>query len=368
MMGNMSPEEYAQQQQITRQQQMATMLMQQNQQPQGQMVSGRYVPTSFFQNLAPVANMLTGAYLAKQGDTKAAELAQKLREGKAGYEEQIINKLTPQTAKAGGIVGPSGITTQTTADMYGPNMELNAPYKQVAAQEARGPDYAGALKTIRTNPYGVGKEYTPSILKQMMPEDTSDYKNYLKVKAEFDAKGIPITFNQYQDIEANRKRPVTNVSVNTGQQGLDNALKLRTDFRNEPIYKGFEEVKSANNQIKQAAAMATPAGDLAAATKIMKILDPGSVVRESELGMAMAASGLEDRVKNYANMVITGQKLTPTQRKDFTDLGQQLYNVSAEQFNVKRNEYASIAERNKLDVDTAVGATAPINQGGWRIK
>ena len=52
--GNMSPEEYAQQQALTRQQQMATMLMQQGQQqPQGQMVSGRYVPTSFFQNLVP---------------------------------------------------------------------------------------------------------------------------------------------------------------------------------------------------------------------------------------------------------------------------------------------------------------------------
>jgi hypothetical protein len=352
MMGNMSPEEYAQQQQLTRQQQMATMLMQQNQQPQGQMVSGRYVPTSFFQNLQPVANMLTGAYLAKQGDTEQAKLAAAIRQNRAKAEESILNKVTGTPAQATELAGP-----------YTGNIPM-----PTAVQPAVAPDLASALREISTNQYGAGKDLKPTILKQMLPEDTSDYKNYLKVKAEFDAKGIPITFNQYQDIEANRKRPVTNVSVNTGQQGLDNALKLRTDFRNEPIYKGFEEVKSANNQIKQAAAMATPAGDLAAATKIMKILDPGSVVRESELGMAMAASGLEDRVKNYANMVITGQKLTPTQRKDFTDLGQQLYNVSAEQFNVKRNEYASIAERNKLDVDTAVGATAPINQGGWRIK
>ena len=77
--GTLPPELYAQQQQLNRQQQMAAMLMQQNQQPQGQMVSGRYVPTSFFQNLLPVANMLTGAYLAKQGDTKAAELAKQMR-------------------------------------------------------------------------------------------------------------------------------------------------------------------------------------------------------------------------------------------------------------------------------------------------
>jgi hypothetical protein len=350
--GTLPPELYQQQQALNRQQQMAAMLMQQNQQPQGQMVSGRYVPTSFFQNLQPVANMLTGAYLAKQGDVKAAELAKQLREGKSAAEESIINRMTGTPAQATELAGP-----------YAGQVPM-----PVAVKPAVAPDLAGALREIRTNPYGAGKEYTPTILKQMMPEDTSDYKNYLKVKAEFDAKGIPITFNQYQDIEANRKRPVTNVSVNTGQHGFENALKLRSDFRNEPVYKAFEEVKAANNQIQQAAKMGTPAGDLAAATKIMKILDPGSVVRESELGMAMAATGVEDRVRNYANMVITGEKLTPAQRKDFTTLGQQLYNVSAEQFNQKRGEYSGIAERNKLDVDAAVGAPAPINQGGWRIK
>jgi hypothetical protein len=351
---NLPPEIVLQQQGLNRQQEMAKALLaqgaQQNMGPAGQMVSGRYVPNSFFQNLQGPVNQMLGAYLAKQGDTKAAELAKQLREGRNTAEEKILQQMTG----------------------YDKTTELAGPYAgnvpQPTAVQRIEPDLPGALREIRTNPYGAGKEYTPTILKQMMPEDTSDYKNFLKVKAEFDTKGIPITFNQYQDIEANRKRPVTNVSVNTGQHGFDNALKLRTDFRNEPIYKGFEEVKSANNQIKQAAAMATPAGDLAAATKIMKILDPGSVVRESELGMAMAASGLADRATNYANMIITGQKLTPTQRKDFTELGQQLYNISAEQFNVKRNEYASIAERNKLDVDTAVGATAPINQGGWRIK
>jgi hypothetical protein len=88
--GNLSPEDYAQQQQINRQQKMAEMLMSQNQQPQGQMVSGRYVAPSFFQNLQPIANMLTGAYLAKQGDTKAQALAENLRN--RGAEE--INKFS----------------------------------------------------------------------------------------------------------------------------------------------------------------------------------------------------------------------------------------------------------------------------------
>jgi hypothetical protein len=88
--GNLSPEEYQQQQQINRQQKMAEMLMQQNQQPQGQMVSGRYVAPSFFQNIQPIANMLTGAYLAKQGDTKAANLAEAIRGREATETQKIL--------------------------------------------------------------------------------------------------------------------------------------------------------------------------------------------------------------------------------------------------------------------------------------
>ena len=193
MMGNMSPEEYAQQQQLTRQQQMATMLMQQNQQPQGQMVSGRYVPTSFFQNLQPVANMLTGAYLAKQGDTEQAKLAAAIRQNRAKAEESILSKVTGTPAQATELAGP-----------YTGNIPMPTD-----VQPAVAPDLAGALREISTNQYGAGKDLKPTILKQMLPEDTSDYKNYLKVKAE----GFPGTFNQYQDLEANRKRPVSTTNI-----------------------------------------------------------------------------------------------------------------------------------------------------------
>ena len=70
--GTLNPEQMLQQQQILRQQKMAEMLMQQGmQQPQGQMVSGRYVAPSIFQNLAGLAN----TYVGQQG-IKEAEKAQ----------------------------------------------------------------------------------------------------------------------------------------------------------------------------------------------------------------------------------------------------------------------------------------------------
>jgi hypothetical protein len=148
------------------------------------------------------------------------------------------------------------------------------------------------------------------------------------------------------------------VPINLGQKGFDNTLKLRGDFRSEPVYKAHQEMTSAYSQIKQSLKQESPAGDLAGATKIMKLLDPGSVVRESELGMAMAATGLLDRVGNYASMIMSGNKLTPSQRKDFQSLADKLYAESNKQYNSKRGEYQGIAERNGLNAADVLGGEA----------
>jgi hypothetical protein len=168
-------------------------------------------------------------------------------------------------------------------------------------------------------------------------------------------QGYRGTFEQW---DKERKRAgASNISVpiNMGQKGLDNELKIRSDFRSEPIYKAHGEVQSAFSQISQALKQQSPAGDMAGATKIMKLLDPGSVVRESELGMAMAATGLLDRATNYAQMVMSGQKLTPKQREDFQNLANVLYAESAKQYNQKRNEYAGFATDYGLNADRIVG-------------
>jgi hypothetical protein len=152
-----------------------------------------------------------------------------------------------------------------------------------------------------------------------------------------------------------RKAGASSVSVNNGQKGFDNTLKLRGDFRSEPIYKAHQEMQSAYAQIQQSLKQNSPAGDLAGATKVMKLLDPGSVVRESELGMAMQASGLLDRVQHYATNVLNGTKLTPAQRKDFQKLADALYGESVKQYNSKRGEYQGIAQRNGLNEEDVLG-------------
>jgi hypothetical protein len=78
--GTLNPEQMLQQQQILRQQKMAEMLMQQGmQQPQGQMVGGRYVAPSIFQNLAGLANQYVGQRGIEKAEQAQIDLAKRLR-------------------------------------------------------------------------------------------------------------------------------------------------------------------------------------------------------------------------------------------------------------------------------------------------
>jgi hypothetical protein len=159
--------------------------------------------------------------------------------------------------------------------------------------------------------------------------------------------------------------PTTKVTVPVdmtgGQKGFENEMKLGGAFKNEPIYKDYNDMKSAYSQVVSSLSQGTPIGDVAGATKVMKLLDPGSVVRESELGIAMAASGRMDRLNNYFSNMMTGQKLTPTQREDFKALSNELYSAAGQAYNQKRKEYEQFGEAyNFKNLNTALGAPASI--------
>jgi hypothetical protein len=152
--------------------------------------------------------------------------------------------------------------------------------------------------------------------------------------------------------------PKTILDMTGGQKGFENEMKLKSEFRSEPVYKAYSEMQSAYGQINDSLNTASPAGDLAAATKFMKLLDPGSVVRESELGMAMAASGALDRAVNYAQLRISGEKLTETQRKDFAKLANDLFSTATTAYNTKRGEFEQMGTAYGLDANRALGAPA----------
>lgn len=163
-------------------------------------------------------------------------------------------------------------------------------------------------------------------------------------------------------------RPQVTTNVMPPREVFKDSLNLKKDFDSQPEVKGFKEVQTAHDQITTALANPTGANDLTAATKFMKLLDPGSVVRESELAMAMAATGKLDQIQNYANQLAKGHKLNPKQRKEFGEAADALLAASQERYGQTVQQYEGIAGQYNLDSQFIQNAKPRASKGEWSIK
>ena len=143
--------------------------------------------------------------------------------------------------------------------------------------------------------------------------------------------------------------PIVKKQAQSKQDRFKQEQDIRKDYINTPEVKAFNEMKTSFGQINAGLNSKSAAGDLTAATKFMKLLDPGSVVRESELYLAMNATGLIDRIANYKARLENGEVLNPKQREDFRNVANQLFKAAE---NTKLNydkQYEDIANSNNLD-------------------
>jgi hypothetical protein len=129
--GTLTPEQMLQQQQILRQQKMAEMLMQKGmEQPQGQMISGRYVAPSIFQNLAGLANTYVGQKGIEKGEQAQLDLAKAIRAQESTALADYMNQLQGKSAVPEKVTEMAGPYTKNvpmpTATMAGqPAVEGN---------------------------------------------------------------------------------------------------------------------------------------------------------------------------------------------------------------------------------------------------
>jgi hypothetical protein len=143
--------------------------------------------------------------------------------------------------------------------------------------------------------------------------------------------------------------------------------KIRDDFKTEA--KTFVTVRDAYERIRAPLEKALKTGQinaaetLSAATSFMKLLDPGSVVRESELGMALASTGVLDRLMNTFNTLQKGKVLTQQQVKDFMDAANDLYAVAEKNHIDLETQYRGTAEAYGLDPNRAVPDYKPKRPG-----
>lgn len=115
---------------------------------------------------------------------------------------------------------------------------------------------------------------------------------------------------------------------------------LRKEYNDQT--KTYQDVKAAYGRVKVSEDSAV--GDLSLIFGYMKMLDPGSVVREGEFATAQNAAGVPERVTNLYNRVISGERLNAGQRKAFKGQADKLYQSAAEQEKVVRDGLGRIAK------------------------
>jgi hypothetical protein len=128
--------------------------------------------------------------------------------------------------------------------------------------------------------------------------------------------------------------------LNAQLDKVDKAVKQEDVLRKEynPIKVKFDDISAANQKIQSSILRETAAGDVAAIFSFMKVLDPGSVVREGEQALARNAAGVPQRIRNLYNRALEGQSLNPAQRQDFLSTTKEL-------FRAEQNNYAANVRR-----------------------
>ena len=127
------------------------------------------------------------------------------------------------------------------------------------------------------------------------------------------------------------------------QQNFANANVLRDDFVKESG--NFSEVQDSFGRVLASTNDPSASGDLALIFNYMKMLDPGSVVRESEFANAAATGALGERFIAAGKKIAKGERLSQAMRKDFADRANKLYLTQRSIQKKRTDTYIGRAER-----------------------
>lgn len=142
-----------------------------------------------------------------------------------------------------------------------------------------------------------------------------------------------------------------------GDDAFKNIQSLRREFTGDKSVQEFVQTRDAFGTVIASAApdprtgKTTAAGDLSLVFAYMKMLDPGSTVREGEYATAQSAAGVPSQVANIYNQLVLGKTTLPEAlRADYVSRAGILFNRRRETLEkVTIPAYQKIAKVNGFD-------------------
>lgn len=119
---------------------------------------------------------------------------------------------------------------------------------------------------------------------------------------------------------------------------------LYSQYSAAPPVKLYQEVKSGYERVRTSAVQNTGAGDVGLIYGYMKMLDPGSVVREGEFATAESTAGVPQQIVGLYNKLISGERLTPQQKAQFVQAAEGLYGETVSNLEGLNSQFSTRAQ------------------------
>jgi hypothetical protein len=130
--------------------------------------------------------------------------------------------------------------------------------------------------------------------------------------------------------------------------------KIRKEWQGRS--KMYSELQGTFNTLQASASSANGPGDIALITGFMKMLDPGSVVRETEFATARDTAGLFTQLQNRLEKAQNGQLLSPKQRQEYVALSQKYLDSAQKKANQEKKDLGIVVKNYRLNPENVFGA------------
>lgn len=237
-------------------------------------------------------------------------------------------------------------------DRRGQDTEL---LQQIVEGEAQGLDMSDTKNVLSMNDQERGVALSLAQTAALSPEE--------RLSAAQQGEGLALearrTVATEEGVEIRREQLAATQALSEATRVTDKTeqnLKTEEGLRKEvnTLLKDFFQVADANARVLAAGAEPTAAGDLALIFNYMKMLDPGSTVREGEFATAASSAGVPDRVRGLYNSIVNGQRMGEPQRADFLARAASLFEAAQGEASKTASAFERIATNAGVNVNNVL--------------
>jgi len=212
----------------------------------------------------------------------------------------------------------------------------NKAYQEVLKQSQKEAEPSEAIKKFRD-------------WKNLSDEDKEKYKK-MQESTLNPLSMMNLNYRQERDAIEDTRKSETD-KKNAALKLRDDETSFRKEYEASPVVKDFNMANTGIKKIREAMKSPTQDGfnDMSLVFNYMKVLDPGSVVREGEYATAMKNASLLESLGVRLNRVMTGQQLSPEQRKLLTAAAERQFNSNRSTYQNYKAEKTDIAKKSGLD-------------------